>query len=145
VRCRWGTGRANGWEFRLGHRSMIKDTTILILHADDLTAYALAARIIEAGGDVVLASTATEGLERLDAYSFDAAILETCDGVERVVEELEAQDVPFCLFGTPTIDSLPEGQPLIVSEVAFVVPALVTLLHPVPPAAPTLRAARTRR
>jgi DNA-binding response OmpR family regulator len=98
----------------------LTDATILVLHGNSATAHALLTTIVEANADVVVADNAAEALHRLNTFIVDLAVIDTSPGVDAVVKELDAQGVPFIVFGTPIIGV----EARVVIDMAQVVPLL---------------------
>jgi CheY-like chemotaxis protein len=107
------------WEMPLNNAS------ILILQEHAPTGHALVKVVSDARGDVVFAGTAMEALQRLQQFQFEAAVIDAQVGSDRVVAELGALDIPFCVCA----QSAPPGLTL-VSQVDQVVPVLIGFLAP---------------
>ncbi len=69
--------------------------------------------------------------ERIREFDFAAAVIAWQTGADNVVAELEDHKVPYFLFGLPPTGQAAIGsQPLVVTDVELVLPALVILLSP---------------
>jgi len=78
----------------------LKHCTVLVLH-DPANIRYIAGAVVDAHGDVVHAEDIGEALKRLDRFTFDAAVIAASKCDEALVGELEAQGVPFILYGMP--------------------------------------------
>jgi DNA-binding LacI/PurR family transcriptional regulator len=102
----------------------LNNTTILILHGNAATAHPLISAIMDARGDVVLAESAAQALQRCNQFRFDAAVLDASAGADRVATELEGQGIPYCVCA----QAPPEGITGPMVKVDQVVATLVEFL-----------------
>ena len=86
--------------------------------------------ISAARGDVVYAANAGEALQRLQQFSFNAAVLGWEVGAYAVAAALRDKDIPFCLFGAPANGAVAIANALVVTDMDQVVPMLGMLLAP---------------
>jgi CheY-like chemotaxis protein len=105
--------------------------SVLIVCENARVACELVSRVDKSGCEVMFAAYASEALERIREFDFAAAVVAWQPGVDNVVAELEDHRVPYFLFGLPAAGEATIGsQPLVVTDVELVVPALVILLSP---------------
>jgi len=91
----------------------------------------LVSRVEKSGCEVMFAAYAYEALERIREFDFVAAVVAWQAGVGNVVAELEDHKVPYFLFGLPAAGEASIGsQPMVITDVELVVPALVILMSP---------------
>ena len=102
----------------------LKRTFILVLQ-EPANVHAVASVVAEADGKVVLAKDAKEALQRLNNFSFDAAVVGGHEVTEALVAELEAQNVPIVVYGEPA-PTLKNA--LVVLDAAQLVQALLIVL-----------------
>ncbi len=108
----------------------LNNAPILVMCWDAPTAHALV-NVISAGrGDVVYAANAREALQRLQQFSFDAAVLYWQTGAETVAVALRVHGVPFFVFGLPATGTAAIANALVVTDMDQVVPMLGMLLVP---------------
>ena len=106
----------------------LNNAPILLMCWDAPTAHALVHVISAARGDVVYAPNAGEALQRLQQFSFDAAVLCWLTGADTVAAALRVHDVPFLMFGLPASGTAAIANALVVTDMDQVVPMLGMLL-----------------
>ena len=108
----------------------LSNAPILVMCWDAPTAHALVNVISTARGDVVYAANAGEALQRLQQFSFNAAVLCWQTGADTVAAALQVNGVPFFMFGLPAAGTAAIANALVVTDFDRVVPVLAMLLMP---------------
>lgn len=104
---------------------------VLIVCENAHVACQLVSRVDKSGCEKMFAAHAYEALERIREFDFAAAVIAWQAGADNVVAELEDHKVPYFLFGLPPAGEAAIGsQPLVVTDVELVLPALMILLSP---------------
>jgi hypothetical protein len=106
----------------------LNNAPILVMCWDAPTAHALVKVISAARGDVVYAANTGEAMQRLQQFSFNAAVLCWQTGADTVAAALQVNGVPFFMFGLPASGTAAIANALVVTDMDQVVPVLGTLL-----------------
>jgi hypothetical protein len=74
----------------------LASAAVLILHSNPETAHDLVAAVEKLRGEVVVCAFATEALERLQQYTFSAAVIDASVNAGIVEVELQKRNLPYC-------------------------------------------------
>ena len=105
----------------------LKNTPIIVICEHPETATALVQAITAAGGDTVFAANAHEAAQRLNQFTFGAAVLAWQPGLADTANAIYAKSVPLCILTDGKEAALPDLEATKVSTVDDVVGALASL------------------
>jgi hypothetical protein len=98
-----------------------------VLAYDAADACAIVDALEKVGADTVITANATEALQRLDQFRFDAAVIDCSVRFELVAEKLGVLGTPYCVFmGEPPATT---GKARAVMRMEDLVPVLEGLLE----------------
>jgi CheY-like chemotaxis protein len=100
---------------------------IIFVRADDAEHATGLVRVLDnAGADTVVVANAYEGLQRLDQFKFDGAVIDCATGADKVAAQLKALGVPFCVCGGLPPESLKGSLVAGIDDVVEMLERLVT-------------------
>jgi hypothetical protein len=108
----------------------LNEAPILVACNDAQLANELVARVTRANGDVVYAANKLQAVERLEHFTFAAAVLVQQRDADDIGQRLREEDIPYCLLDKASSKPVyvSAGDTVAVYDIDLVIPTLRALL-----------------